>query len=268
SHQLHFTATTSEHFTESFTRVQTPQGLNSLGSVNLPWLPDSDVLTVHRLRLLRGERVIDILANGQKFEVVRRENNLEYDALDGALTAVLQPNGMEVGDVLDVAWSTRRESRVLPVSELLFDDFDASQHARVELRATWDKSVPMHWKASDALSGVRETRTGRLVELRFAADEIEADEHPDDAPMRFWTGPRIVSSRYASGNDLSKKVAPLYLDAARLAADSPLKEEARAIGAASNDIAARLEAVLRLAQDKVRYVYLGMDEGGVNPAGA
>ena len=106
--QFRFAATGSESYTETFTRVQTPQGLTALGNFSLPWRPDSDVLTVHRFQLLRGEQVIDILAAGQTFEILRRENNLERAALDGILTATIQPHGMEVGDVLNVAFTVRR----------------------------------------------------------------------------------------------------------------------------------------------------------------
>src|SRR5262245_55950937 len=90
SYQLRFTPTSAETYIESWVRVQTPQGLQALGNIVLPWKPDTDLLTVHHCELIRGDKVIDSLADGQKFEVVRRENNLEYAALDGVLTAVLQ----------------------------------------------------------------------------------------------------------------------------------------------------------------------------------
>jgi hypothetical protein len=152
--QINFTATKAEIFSEAFVRIQTPQGLQALGNIVLPWKPDTDVLTIHRFRLLRGKAVIDILANGQKFEVLRRENNLEYAALDGVLTAALQPAGMEVGDVLDLAFTLKREYRTVQAPEFVLVGLVESPPAeRIDVRAVWDKSVPLKWRASADVVG-------------------------------------------------------------------------------------------------------------------
>jgi tetratricopeptide (TPR) repeat protein len=52
----------------------------------------------------------------------------------------------------------------------------------------------------------------------------------------------------------------------QLPADSPLKAEAKTIANSSADPVARLEAALKLTQDRVRYVFLGMGDGNINPA--
>ena len=41
----------------------------------------------------------------QSFETLRREENLEQAMLDGVLTATLQPAGLRIGNILDVAYS-------------------------------------------------------------------------------------------------------------------------------------------------------------------
>ena len=62
------------------------------------WRPDSDVLVIHKVHIIRGDQVIDLLANGQTFTILRRETGLEEAMLDGRLTATLQPEGLQVGD--------------------------------------------------------------------------------------------------------------------------------------------------------------------------
>jgi hypothetical protein len=91
-------------FTENVLRIQTPQGL-AAGSVSFAWNPDTQVATVHKLLIHRGDKVIDVLASGQRFTVVRRETNLENAVLDGVLTATIQPEGLQVGDIRDFAAS-------------------------------------------------------------------------------------------------------------------------------------------------------------------
>ena len=268
SHQVKFEPGGSELYTESFVRLQTPQGLQSLGNLALPWKPDSDVLTIHKLQLLRGNQIIDVIANGQKFEVLRRENNLEYAALDGILTAAIQPAGMEVGDILDIAFTVKRRSLPGMPPELALNGFTQIPISHVEVRATWDKAMPMRWRATPEVEGIVQSRVGSQVEVKWSADDLAPATQAKYAPARFWKDPRIEFSGYASWEAVSRMLAPVYTRAVELAADSPLREEARAIAASSTDPVARLEAVLKLAQERVRYVFLGMNDGGMIPAGA
>jgi tetratricopeptide (TPR) repeat protein len=268
SYQLRFGASTTEWYVESYIRLQTPQGLQAMSNIVLPWKPDTDVLTVHKCQLLRGDKVIDLLAGDRKFEVMRRENNLEYAALDGMLSATLLPEGGEVGDVLNLAFSIKRESGVIKGPELVLNDFADGPNARIEVRAAWDKSVPMRWRASQDASGAKETRVGSDLEVTWVGEKVELLDQPDNVPARFLRLPEIEFTSYKSWNDVSRTLAPLYAQAVTLAADSPLKAEARAIAAGSPDPVARIEAVLRLVQEKVRYVYLGMGDGNLKPAAA
>ena len=77
-------------------RIEAPQGLANVGNIAFDWNPDTETLLIHRLRILRGGQVIDLLADGQKFIVLRRENKLEYAMLDGTLTAAVEPEGLQV----------------------------------------------------------------------------------------------------------------------------------------------------------------------------
>jgi hypothetical protein len=105
--QFNFAGPASEAYFDSRMRVQTPQGLQAAGTITLPWNPATDTLIVHTLHIIRGDQTIDVLADGQTFTVLRRENNLEYATLNGMLTAVIQPAGLQVGDTVEVAFSMK-----------------------------------------------------------------------------------------------------------------------------------------------------------------
>src|SRR5687768_321528 len=89
---------TMESYVETAVAVQSPQGLTSLGNIIIPWQPAQADLIVHKVQIIRGGQAIDLLAKGHQFTVLRRENNLESAMLDGMLTAVMQPEGLAVGD--------------------------------------------------------------------------------------------------------------------------------------------------------------------------
>lgn len=100
-------------FYEAVNLIQNAQGLSDLGSIQFSWNPDTETPIVNRLSIRRGSRTIDILASGQSFSVLRRESNLESAMLDGVLTAALQPEDLQVGDVVDFAFTLKRRDPVL-----------------------------------------------------------------------------------------------------------------------------------------------------------
>ena len=101
-HQVRLSPELTEIFTLSLVRVQGPQGLAAFGTIALPWNPATQSLTIHALKIHRDGQAIDILTS-QRFSVIRRESNLERQALDGVLSATLQPEGLRVG----IFWNWR-----------------------------------------------------------------------------------------------------------------------------------------------------------------
>ena len=99
--QVRMTAAGDEDYSAFRMKILTPEGLPA-ANVTATWDPSTDDMVIHRLRLIRGGQVIDVLADN-KFEVIQRENNLENNMLDGELTAALQVPGVEVGDELEFA---------------------------------------------------------------------------------------------------------------------------------------------------------------------
>src|SRR6185312_11764728 len=66
-YQIELTPRTVRYYAESAVHVQTAEGLAGAGTFTLAWNPDTDVVTVHELRILRGKTVIDVLGAGQTF---------------------------------------------------------------------------------------------------------------------------------------------------------------------------------------------------------
>ena len=87
--QLNLAPTVSESYFDNVLLIQTPQGLAGTGNIAVSWRPETDLLTVHKLRILRADKEIDVLGSGQTFSILRREDKLEYAALSGLLTAVI-----------------------------------------------------------------------------------------------------------------------------------------------------------------------------------
>lgn len=266
--QLQFAQNTAASFIDSYIQAQTPEGLSAIGSLNLPWRSDLDVLTIHKVHLLRGDKVIDVLASGQAFTILRREDRLEYSMLDGVLTASLQPAGIEVGDILNIAFTLERTQTVLGSPDFSYSDLDLVRIDKLDMRATWEKPTAIRWFATPEVKGIKESRKGPRTEVTWSATDLGPITQPTNVPYRFQIRRRIDFSATRSWSELSKRVAPLFASASTLKPDSPLLKEAAAIRAAHATAETRAGAALRLVQDRVRYVFLGMNEGALVPTAA
>ncbi|HYE45068.1 MAG TPA: DUF3857 domain-containing protein [Caulobacter sp.] len=268
--QVHFGPEGDSVYIESVVRLQTAQGLSVMGTIALPWNPDSVTLTVHKLEIRRGGEVIDVLAD-QVFTVLRRENRLEYAMLDGVLTATVQPEGLEVGDIVTLAFTmTRKDSVIGDFSENYLPAVTADQVDEVQLRILWDpKAKPIRYRLDQGLKApkVGRTKAGE-AELLFDLKSQKAYKPPPGAPARFQRPRGVEFTQFDSWAQVSALLAPLYDKAATLKPDSRLKAEIAKIRAASNDPKVQAGMALALVQDRTRYVFLGMDAGNLTPAPA
>lgn len=266
--QVRFDDAGRSTYVETMTRIQSVEGLGSVGTISMSWKPDTGSLTVHKVRILRGDKVIDVLAN-QTFTVLRRENNLELAMLDGVLTATLQPEGLQVGDILDVA-STRTDRE--PVLGGRVDATLAGPTQvtvdRVRLRAQWPASKVIRSRFTEGFIPTKPTRAGGITTLEVDAMDLQPLHGPVGAPPRFSRLREIELSEFQSWAEVSALLEPLYAKASALERGSAIQAEAARIRAASKDPKAWALQALTLVQNQVRYVYLGMNDGGLVPSTA
>jgi len=268
-HQISLTPGTVKYYVESAMRIQTPQGLTAVGTVTLAWDPDTDVLTVHKVHIIRDGKVIDVLgAGGQTFTTARREANLDYAALDDTLTAILQPADLRVGDTVDVAYTLERTDPVLAGTAEAVPEVSPLVPIRLlHISASWPRSQAIKWQAQ-GLTGVRQTHDGNLSGIDATMRDVQPIQEPKYAPLRYQVGRRIELTSFGSWEQVGARLAPLYTRAAVLKPQSPLTAEIARIRAATPDPAARAGMALALVEDQVRYVFLGMNDGGLIPADA
>src|SRR4051794_32080372 len=99
-------------YTDGALKIQNAQGL-AAGNLSIVWQPATDTVTVNKLVIRRGDKSIDVLASGQTFTVLRRETNLDAATLDGTLTATIQPEGLQEGDIVQLAVTTERSDPIM-----------------------------------------------------------------------------------------------------------------------------------------------------------
>ena len=249
-------------------KVLKPEGLATFKSQTFTWSPDKDDLTIHTLRILRAGQSIDLLKGGADMPVLRRETNLERASLDGRLTVSRQIEGLQTGDLIEIALTRVHHDPVVGRS------YDIEQFAvpglvgRYRAKVSWPKATPMRWQSTPGIDAPKVVQRDGRTELDIDLAGTKAPQPPAGAPLRFRQLGEVEVSGFQTWNEVSARMAPLYAKAEVLKPDSELRAEARAIAAKYKAPGDRAFAALALVEGKTRYFFLGMNDGGYVPAQA
>ncbi len=249
-------------------KVVSEQGLDDLGSISEEWDPETEKVTINRVTIVRDGKVIDVLKS-ERFEVLRRETNLESAMLNGRLTATLQLKDLRVGDIVDYQITRRARD---PLGGGRFDSVTSLQSTgklgRARVRVLWPKGAPMRWRTTEGFPKPVTAEVGGETELVVEMSNWESPKLPVGAPLRYALSGMIEWSQLADWAEVSASLSGLYASASTLKPDSPLKAEIERIRAASPDPATRAALALKLVESQVRYVFIGMGAGAYVPAAA
>ena len=249
-------------------QIGSAQGLDG-SALQLGWDPALQTLTIHRYRILRSGQPIDLLGDGHAIKVIQRESGLENAMLDGQLTATLQPEDLRVGDVVELSYSVdNHDPAMAGHSEYVAGPSDGVNFGRFRVRMLWDKDKQMHWRAFPGIVQPKLKKTGQGNELLADLYNGTAPLGPEGAPARFKLVNAVEITEFADWQGVSRTFAPLYTKAVTLAPNSPIKAEAARIASQTADPKRRAELALGLVQQQIRYLFLGMDDGGFVPASA
>lgn len=254
-------------YRESVTRLASPDVVKQAGTLSLSWQPAKGDLVVHAVEILRGGSRIDALAGGKAFTVIRREQQLERAAIDGELTATLAVEGLQVGDLLRVAASTTNREPALngALQTVTAMPMLPQRVGFARVRMLWPDAAAMHWKTHGEGAKTSTSVAGGIRELVVTGPLPKPPELPGDVPARFNSLPIIEAASFADWAAVSRTFAPLYATDGLIAADGDLARAVAAIAAAEQDPLKRAAAALQLVQDKVRYLYNGLENGNYVP---
>ncbi|MCG8581161.1 MAG: DUF3857 domain-containing protein [Bacteroidales bacterium] len=94
---------TKEVYTRQSVKITEENGLRQASSIIINYDSTYQVAKLLTVEVIRDGHVIDVLKM-QNPEIIRRERNLEYGIVDGAITSYLEVNDLRVGDVLDYSF--------------------------------------------------------------------------------------------------------------------------------------------------------------------
>jgi hypothetical protein len=246
-------------------RILKPEALQ-VGNLSITWNPAAGGATVHHVRIIRDGQVSDVLSKTQ-FNVIQREGFLENAILNGNLTATLQVPGLQVGDELEFAATTQSKDPTLGDHLFGFAQLTRSgMPGDFRARILWPKVARVRWKTSPDITNLVPVSANDNVELVYELRDPHSVLIAEGAPDRVNLRRFIEMSDFTNWTELSTRIWKLFDEASALKKDSPVLKEVTRIEAESSDPLVRLKAALQLVQDRIRYVYVGLNGGNYMPA--
>ncbi|WP_235523035.1 DUF3857 domain-containing protein [Novosphingobium sp. Leaf2] len=262
--EVHLDGKGQQQYSAFRVKILHPNALQ-IGNLSLAWNPAAGSPQVHVIKIYRDGEVIDVLQKAA-FEILRREDQLEAARLDGNLTAVLRVPDLRVGDELEFAATLHTSDPTLGKDDAgLLVLGGAPAPGRYHLRLSWEQGYKPAVKMTADMMKVAQ-QGAEAVDYRF--DNPPALTPAKDAPPRYQWQRVVEYSSFGDWQSISRRFAPLFVRAASLGASSPLKQEAARIMAANPLALERAAAALKLVQQDVRYIYVGLNGGNLTPATA
>ena len=250
-------------YSHTAVRILNESGLAAVGTLQQSWNPETDTLTLHAVRIRRGDKVIDLLKSGSPLTVLRREANLEKASLDGRLTATMQIEDLRVGDILEKEGTLRhRDPALAGYSQLDTGLTNRAPIGRARFRVVWPDSKAIRWRAVEGLPKPVVSHVDGRTELVVDVAGAKAPIPAAGAPARYRYRAQLEVTQFKSWAEAAAVMAPLYAKAATLKPGSPLEAEIAAIRAAGKTPAERASLALALVERKVRYQFVGLNDGG------
>lgn len=254
-------------FSDHAFRILSADALRNWDDLQFVWHPDRDDMIVHNIQIIRGGETIDLLGQGLKLTVLRREKAFEQKMIDGMLTGTAAIEDLRVGDTVRFSATIVERSDVLAGNSEAMVDVEAkpASIAQGSVRVLWPRQLPIKWKAFGQGLAPVEQDNGSYHSLTQAQPVIRQEEMPEDAPLRFKRPPGLEFSTFASWNDLSRTTAPLYATKDSVKEGGTLAAEVDKIARANRDPKARTAAALAFVQNEIRYLYNGLANGNYVP---
>lgn len=244
-------------------RFLNESGVHGASSVRVTFDPSYQSVVFHRLRLWRDGRSVDHLRDGV-FRVLRREENLEQNLLDGRKTLLAVVEDVRVGDVLEYAYTVAGGNPIFGgrfVGNFIFRWTSPIVCNRVRVLLPEGRTIRRRLSGEGAAEPAERLVGGRR-EWLWDQTNTPPVQVEDALPLWYKSLPEAALSEFDSWADVADWAASCFcatggIDEACVASLAdwrrlPSKEE-------------RVEAALSFVQDEIRYFGVELGEGSHRP---
>ena len=228
------------------------------GRFEIPYNPEYQTLTLHRVELRRGG-IWQSRLKPADISIARRERQFEQDISDGQVAALIVIEDVRPGDVVRISWSVAGGNPILAGQ--------SSEQVRlayghpildVRLRALYPPGTAIAAHTENGASAPEVMQRQDATEVEVHAARVDRLQEEGDYPPWYQPYPLVQFAPRRSWADVVGWALPLYPPQSGQMLPDDLEQRIaawKAIPSASE----RLRAALRTVQDEVRY--FGVETG-------
>lgn len=238
-------------------------GLEEAARITHSFDPSSETLNFDSVRILRNDDVLDRLTDAE-ITIIRQEQRLERNLIDGELTALVELEDVRVGDVIDVVVSGDVELKLWPDEFFWATQVEwAVPLAQMRFRLTIPDDLPVNTRsvATDTEPGVSLLDGMQEFTLHVLdPDPVRLEQHLPEDYMTFGLVAFTTMDRWS---DIVDWATPLFTFDDKLPPD--LVERLDTISATYERPEDRAMHAVRMVQDEIRYLGIEIDLGSHVP---
>ncbi len=250
-------------YTRNVYKVTDRRGLEEAARFEIDFDPGREHVVLHHIRVLRGGAVQDRMA-GADIQVLRREQGLDKGVFDGRKTVHVEIKDVQVGDVIDYAYSVETDVSFWPGE--FFGRIKAIWSVPLEVmryRLFWPANRPLTIRNRGIDIRPTRTRSGDDTVYDWRLVDAPPVHGEDGTPDWYPTWGEVDVSSMAHWGQVVNWALPLYAGKDTLPPE--LAARAAAIQRDFKTPEDRITEAMRLVEDDLRYVSLSIGAGSYTP---
>jgi transglutaminase-like putative cysteine protease len=251
------------HYSHQAYRIVNRSGTEHGGELQIDFDPAYQTLAVHRLRIIRDGRPIDMTGKVRP-SLLQRESNLEYRIYDGVKTLSLILPDVREQDIVDYSYTLTGSN---PVFGNRLSYFHYLQNTtgikRLFVRVVAPSLPQLLFRVYNGDFQPAVSSRSTTVEYIWDLQDRPALITEENLPSWYNTFPLVQISQYADWRAVSDWALPLYDRALTSAKNIPALARRLVAGKSSRED--RLAALVGFVQDDIRYLGIEMGQHSHQP---
>ncbi len=247
-----------------YTATQTAM-LSRVANHDIVYFPEYQTLAIHRIRIVRGEEVID-KTNSATIKLLQQEQALNSGIMTGAVNATVLVDDVRVNDELEICYSIQGDNPVFAGKYATTKIWDyAYAIGQKHLSINYPKDEFLQFRVSgpgDTNLVKQEKIDGSRKTLAWGAQQLAPIEFESDVPTEMEQFRTLQFTQYRNWQEVAKWADDLFVSKV----NSGLMQQLVADISNYPDTETRIAKALEYVQNEVRYLSLSLGESSHRPA--
>lgn len=254
---------TKEYYSEFVTKVTSEKGLSEVSSINEYFDPSYQQLTFHKLNIIRDGKKINKLSPA-KFDVIRREDQLERAVYDKGVNAIYNLPDVRVGDIIEYSLTRKGFNPIFKDHRFGMSYMQYGiPVGKFAYRILYSPNRKLQFKTFGDIGTEAVEKTGKLNSIEWNRENVPAILTDDRYPTWYDPFPRFQYTDFQSWNELKQWAIDLYT--IPTLSTGELKGIIDGIRSSGKTDEAKIKACIRVAQGDIRYLSFSDGINGYKP---